>query len=211
LAVGLYNYGYIPLTLTAVLFGSEILGVLLVWMVGEDLTMWTLGVMLVSGRLSWGSLRHAFNAPACAIVLSVLINLLGWSDMVPRTITLMTSHLGQSAVPMALLLIGGMMVDEVKSIRVRGNLKVPVAACVLRLGILPMTFLAIPMLVSLTPELTRIVIVQAAMPSAMFPIILSRHYGGETSTALRVILSTSLAGLVTIPLWLAIGRYLFAL
>jgi hypothetical protein len=47
--------------------------------------------------------------------------------------------------------------------------------------------------------------VQAAMPSAMFPVILAKHYGGDPATALRIVLITSALGLITIPLWLKFG------
>jgi predicted permease len=43
------------------------------------------------------------------------------------------------------------------------------------------------------------------MPAAVFPIILARQYGGDPATAVRVVVVTSLGGLVTIPLWLQAG------
>ena len=46
---------------------------------------------------------------------------------------------------------------------------------------------------------------QAAMSAAVFPIVMAKHYGGDPATALRVVLGTSLVGLVTIPLWLRVG------
>jgi malate permease and related proteins len=53
-------------------------------------------------------------------------------------------------------------------------------------------------------ELRRVLYIQAAMPSAVFPIILARHYGGDPATAVRVVVATSVLGLITIPLWLAL-------
>jgi predicted permease len=43
------------------------------------------------------------------------------------------------------------------------------------------------------------------MPAAVFPIIMARHYGGDPPTALRVVMSTSAASILTIPLWLRFG------
>jgi predicted permease len=48
-------------------------------------------------------------------------------------------------------------------------------------------------------------LLQAAMPSAVFPILLARHYGGDPPTAMRVVIGTSVAGLLTIPLWVRFG------
>jgi len=50
-----------------------------------------------------------------------------------------------------------------------------------------------------------VVVIQAAMPSAIFPIVLARHYAGSPATAMVVALSTSAVSLVTIPLWIPAG------
>jgi predicted permease len=54
-------------------------------------------------------------------------------------------------------------------------------------------------------ELKRVILLQGAMPSAVLPIVLAKHYGGDPRTALQVVIGTSLAGLVTIPLWIDFG------
>jgi hypothetical protein len=56
-------------------------------------------------------------------------------------------------------------------------------------------------------ELKRIIVVQAAMPAAMLPLVLARHYGGDPQTAMQVVLSTTIAGLLTIPFWIQFGMY----
>jgi malate permease and related proteins len=60
-------------------------------------------------------------------------------------------------------------------------------------------------------ELQRVLVLQAAMPAAVFSIVMARHYGGDAATALRVVLATSLLGLITIPLWLRFGIHLLGL
>ena len=73
------------------------------------------------------------------------------------------------------------------------------------LGILPVLFLTMARFGPFSIELKRVILLQAAMPSAVFPIIMARHYGGDTSTALRVVIATSVVSLVTIPLWIRSG------
>jgi predicted permease len=53
----------------------------------------------------------------------------------------------------------------------------------------------------------QVMMLQAAMPAAIFPVVLIRLYAKDVSTALSVVLSTSLAALVLIPLWLGIGQW----
>ncbi|MGZ4962489.1 MAG: AEC family transporter, partial [Limisphaerales bacterium] len=83
--------------------------------------------------------------------------------------------------------------------------RVILSSCFVRLGIVPILFLVVARYLPCSVELKRVIIVQAAMPAATFPILLARHYGGEPSTALRVVIGTSLASLVTTPLWIRFG------
>jgi predicted permease len=54
-------------------------------------------------------------------------------------------------------------------------------------------------------ELKRVLVIQAAMPSGVFPIVLARHYGGQPLTAVQIVLGTTALGILTIPLWLRVG------
>ena len=72
-------------------------------------------------------------------------------------------------------------------------------------GILPVLFLLLAKYLPCSIELKRIIAIQAAMPAAVFSIVIAKHYCGDPATALRVVLGTSLVGLVTIPLWLRFG------
>ena len=74
---------------------------------------------------------------------------------------------------------------------------------VLRLGVFPFVFLALAYWLPCSIELKRVLVLEAAMPAAVFPIVMARHYGGDVTTALRVVIGTSLAGLATIPFWIS--------
>jgi predicted permease len=76
---------------------------------------------------------------------------------------------------------------------------------VLRLGLLPWLFLLAAKFLPLSVELRRVLVIEAAMVSAVFPIAMAKHYGGDPPTALRAVLSTSLVGFLTIPLWIRFG------
>jgi predicted permease len=78
-------------------------------------------------------------------------------------------------------------------------------ACALRLGVLPFLFLLASKYLPLSLEMKRILVLEAAMPAAVFPIVMTRHYGGDSATALRIVVATSLLGFITIPLWIRFG------
>jgi predicted permease len=57
----------------------------------------------------------------------------------------------------------------------------------------------------LSVELKRVILIQAAMPAGIMPIVLARHYGGETGVAIRIVLATTIASVITMPLWIHLG------
>ena len=203
--VGIYNYAYVPLPLTLLLFGSGTAGVLFVHNVGVEIAMWTLGVALLSGSAPGRDWRKFINAPLMAIIMALLLNGLGFNAHVPKVVTTILHWLGQSAIPMALLLIGAVIADHMHEFHAAAGGRVIVTALALRLGVLPLLFLLLARYIPASLDLKRVMVLEAAMPSAVFPIVMSRHYGGDPSTALRVVISTSLAGLITIPLWVRFG------
>ena len=53
----------------------------------------------------------------------------------------------------------------------------------------------------------RVIVVQAAMPAAMFPLVIARLYGGQPLVAAQIILATTILGILAIPLWIAFGLH----
>jgi malate permease and related proteins len=113
--------------------------------------------------------------------------------------------LGQCSIPLALILIGAIMADHLGEFHSARGWRVIASSVVLRVGLFPLLFLAAARYVPMTLELKRVLILEAAMPAAVFPIILARHYDGDPPTAMRVVLGTTVVSLVTIPLWIRFG------
>ena len=205
LTVGLYNYGYVPLPLVLLLFDKETVGVLFLHNVGVETALWTLGVLLLKGGRVMRDWRKIVNAPLLAIVAALALNGLGLQERVPAALRTAVHWLGQCAIPMALILIGAIVADYLPQFRSKSAGRVIGTAVLLRLALLPLAALLIMNLLPLSTELKRVMVVEAAMPSAVFPIIMARYYGGDPPTALRIVIGTSLLALVTIPLWLRLG------
>ncbi len=205
LATGLYNYGYLPIPLAQLLFDGATLGVLFVFNVGIELVLWTAGVLLLTGGAGRGSWKRVLNPPSLAVAASLLLNLAGADGLAPAFLRRALAMLGQCAVPLAVLLIGATVADELRVVRWRHAARVVAAALGLRLLLLPAAFVAAAALLPLPLELRRVLVLQAAMPAAMFPVVMAKYYGGDPATAVRIVLATSLAALLTIPLWLGFG------
>ena len=167
--------------------------------------MWTLGVMLLTGEGVGRDWRKIINAPLLAIALALFLNMLGLHAHVPGVVLTGVHWLGQCAVPMALILIGAIVADHLHEFHSASSWRVIGTAVLLRIAILPLVFLLVAKYLPASIELKRVIVLEAAMPAAVFPIVMARHYQGDPATAIRVVIGTSVVGLVTIPLWIRFG------
>lgn len=202
--VGMHNYGYVPLPLALLLFDQKTAGVLFLHIIGVEMAMWTLGVMVMSGGAArdW---RKLLNAPLFAIIFAILINALGWDAHEPQVVSTGIHWLGGCAIPLALILIGAIMADHIGDFHSAHGWRVMGVGVALRLGLLPMAFLLVAKFIPMTTEHQRVLVLEAAMPTAVFPVVLSKLYKGDPATAMRAVLSTAVISLVTIPLWIKVG------
>lgn len=204
-AVGIYNYGYIPIPLIESLFGAETLGVLFVHNIGCELAIWSIGVILIAGASLREGWRRAINAPVISIVVAVSLNVAGAGAWIPHAVMRAVGMLGSCAVPLGLVVIGGTLFDFFAQPRQLLDLRVSGASIVLRLALLPLLFLAAASWLPFSTELKQVMIVQAAMPAGITPVLIARHYGGQPITAAQVILATTAVGLLAIPWWIRLG------
>ena len=186
--------------------------------VGTEIAMWTLGLAVLTGGGLAGGWKKIINAPLVALLLALGLNFLGMIFTPPapvvfagKIILTMIHWFGQSAIPLALLLIGAIVADHLAEARGGRAARVVTVAALVRLGVLPILFLLLAKFLPCSMELKRVLVLQGAMPSAVLPIVLTKHYGGDARTALQVALGTSVAGLVTIPLWIRLGEYVISL
>jgi predicted permease len=200
-AAGLQNYGFVAIPIVTALFPDKgTLGVLFTFTLGVELACWTAGVGLLTG-LGNAPWKLALNPPVLTILFSLLLNFTGLHVYVPDVAHRTFSMMGACAVPLAVLIIGASIADIWGQERVRWS--VAVLAPLLRLGVIPLAFLACAWWLPLSLELKRILIVQAAMPSAVFNIMIARHYGGHAPTAVQCVISTTVVSIVTTPLVIA--------
>jgi predicted permease len=200
-ACGLQNYGFVAIPIVTALFpDTGTLGVLFTFTLGVELACWTAGVGLLTGlgKAPW---RLAVNPPVLAILLALALNFSGLHRWMPEVLSSTFLMMGNCAVPLAVLLIGASIYDIWGQEAVRWS--VALFAPVLRLALLPIAFLAAAACLPVTPELKNVLVIQAAMPSAVFNIVIARHYGGHAPTAVQVVIATTLVSLITTPLVLA--------
>ncbi|MBK1882650.1 AEC family transporter [Luteolibacter pohnpeiensis] len=197
LATGLQNYGYTAIPVVQVLWGASAAGLLFVHNIGVELCVWSTGVMIMSGErgISW---KRLANGPMIAAVTGIVLVVLRLDNHVTGPVRTAMSMIGSGAFPLAILITGASIMDL--AIHTKPELKIGLGSILVRLILAPICYLTAAKFLPIATELKQILVVQAAMPAAMTPILLARLYGGRPSVAVQTMVVTTTACLVTLPI-----------
>jgi malate permease and related proteins len=184
-SAGIFNYSYIPF---------PIIGAL-----------WSVGILVLTGA----SLRHGWRrviTPMLVVLLTaVAINLLGAAGYVPAFVRSIAHSLGVCAIPVGIVMTGANLANYLDQPSKLVHPRVALTATLVRLGILPVLMIALARFLPCSVDLKRVIVVQAAMPAGVIPIIIAQYYGGQPLTAVQIVLATTAGGLLTCPLWIRAG------
>lgn len=197
LTSGLQNYGYTAIPVVQGLWKEGgAMAVLFVHNLGVELALWSAGVMLLSGekKFEW---RKLINGPVFAVVAGLLLVALGLDESIVGAPRKAMNLLGSGAFPVALVIIGALMVDMLRVEKPAP--KVIIGGLLVRLALAPMLILALAKWLPVQVELKQVLVVQAAMPSAMMPILMAKVYGGRPGIAAQVVIATAAISFLTLP------------
>ena len=213
---GIYNYGFIAIPLINAVYNDKSLtGTLMVHNAGIDFTIWTVGILLLTGGFDRNFYKKLLNPPIVALIAGVVLNFIlpDWSNSDGfgakgfNALINTISWAGNCSVPLALILIGASVSDLMGENSLKPDWKIISIGCGTRLLLLPVAFIAAAALLPLPMELKIVMIIQASMPTGMFPIIMAKHYGGTPQVAVQIVMSTTLLSLLTTPLWVSVGQH----
>ena len=203
---GIFNYGFFAFPVAASIFGEQIIAKIILFNLGVETAIWTLGVwILASNQFRFSRL---VNPPIISIILAVSVREIGGEEIVSSFAWEIISLLGGCAIPIGLLLIGGNFADLIGKFRLSDGNKVEISAILVRLVLVPFLIFCYALFAPMPEEmnwLKDILIVQIAMPAGIFAIVIVKNYKGDTETAMRVILSTMIGCLLSTPIWLFMG------
>ncbi len=202
LASGSQNFGFTAAPVVEILWSTGALALLFVHNIGVELAMWSVGVMLMSGDrgIPW---RRVINGPVVAVVTGLLLVALGWDIYFTGPARKAMSMIGVGAFPLAILITGCTIMDLVVS--EKPTLKIMLGSSLVRLVLSPLAFLAAAKFLPIAIELRQVLVVQAAMPAAMTPIMLARLYGGRPAIAVQIVVVTTALSLLTLPWIITLG------
>jgi predicted permease len=126
------------------------------------------------------------NPILISCVAGLCVSLGGWSTppMVERSFTI----IGQMALPLALLCIGGTL----HSCQLRGRIRLATTASLMKVALLPSLGLLIAGWVGLSDELTRVALILLACPTASATYVLACQLDGDEALASGIVVISNL-------------------
>ncbi len=156
----------------------------------------TLGVMLWSGRFS---LRELARTPlAWSAVLSVVVVAAG--VRIPPWLSNTTELLGAFSIPLMLITLG----VALSELRIRSLARSGLLAGG-RLGLGLAAGLGVAQLLDLQGVMRGVLIIQCAMPSAVFNVLFAEQYERSPEQVASLVVVSTLVSFVTLPLLLAVA------
>jgi len=202
LTAGSQNYGFTAAPVVQILWSTGALAILFVHNIGVDLALWSIGVMLMSGNrgIPW---RKLLNGPVLSVAGGLLLVALGWDVHCVGPARTALSMIGIGAFPLAVLITGCTIMDLVAA--EKPSWKIIAGSALVRLVLAPLAILCVAKFLPMATELRQVLVVQAAMPAAMTPIMLARLYGGRPAIAVQIVVFTTALSLFSLPWIITLG------
>lgn len=209
--IGLPNWIFLPLLIAEGLYGDVGIRTVLLFNVGAQLALWTLGVSTLTGRSDPGALLRnpGLLASALGLVVAITAPELVREPVAGLSVLVEALDLfGQITVPLSLCVTGAQLAELPPA----SDLRLPDLGRVLaaRLVLVPLVALGLLLLAEAagwtpTPAVRSMLVITASMPVAISGSVFAQRFAGDVPLAARAVLASTLLSLVTVPLlvWLA--------
>ncbi|MFJ7936701.1 AEC family transporter [Sporosarcina sp. NPDC096371] len=196
---GLGNTGFIGIPLCAVLLGPEGALYAAIFDAGVDFTIWTVGVLMLQKKRSFGiqTFKSMINIPIIAIVVGLTVSYFHYSP--PSIMISLVDQLAALAAPLAMFYIG-ILVMTLKGSKVKESGTKVWLPITVKLLLLPGVVAILITFLHLDLAIVQTVLIQSMMPTlTLASILFAKYSADEDIGAITTVLSTVLA-LLTIPL-----------
>ena len=209
------NYSFLPILVASSLWDEMAVALIIFSALGFEVCIWTLGVKTLTGqKLDRRFLANLLSLPMVALMVSITV-LAARAFAEPRGLVppagsvtqavldamLETCRIvGSATIPASALICGA----RIATIR-PDNILSPLMAgtCALRLAVIPAVCIGVLLLVPMSAEVRRVLILIATMPAAMTSVTLAEAFNRDAEFSAAAVLMTHILCLVTIPFWLA--------
>ena len=187
------NVGNMGLPLALFAFGQEGLALALGFFVANTMAHFTVGIFLTAGRVSLGEMLRTPILHAAFIALFVQLSGVVFPAWLDNTLDL----IGGITIPLMLITLG----VSLASIQVATLARTTVLA-LLRLGGGVLAGWLVAWVLGLEGVARAVVILQSAMPAAVFNYLLAQQYGRSPADVAGLVVVSTLLSFLTLPLLL---------
>jgi len=191
------NNLYLGLPIALAVFGPEGVAVVLLFSLGSDLILWTLGLLLLAPKqeFAFKNFKQVFTPTLVGLVLGTLAGVLALP--LPTAITDALASVASTASPFALILTGAALA-EINFTKGVFSKHVPVLVLG-RLIISPAIAAFAISFLNVEPMTATMIVILAAMPTFVRSIVLTDQYGWNSQQTAMGVLVTTLGSFLTIP------------
>lgn len=200
------NCGYIGIpVITALFYDSPYLSVMLmylsVYIVVFNIINWTVGIYIISGDKKYISIKNALiNPTTLALVVALPLFFLGITlkDYV-LPIANAFNMIGNMTTPVSLIILGIKLAEM--PIKDLFTTKLVYLTSALKLLIMPLIMLGIMLLfnTSISKLIIYVLVIVTAMPVATLTVANAERFGGDSYTAAKCMLCSTILSIFTIP------------
>ena len=205
------NTAFLGIPVCAALYGSEGVMLALLYDFGASIFLFTVGLAAFqqpaqiagrTGSLLRTGVRHLVNPLLVSLLLGLGVALAGWS--IPPILRQPLESLSNTVIPLMMLMLGGMIYNFAS--QPDWGRRDVFLLTFLKLICLPvLTLLAVNLL--RLPVATRgVVVVEAAMPSAVITAVFAERYNADRRLAASAVMVTTLLSALTVPVFTIVVR-----
>ncbi|MFH1458921.1 MAG: AEC family transporter [Candidatus Omnitrophota bacterium] len=229
--VSFQNCGYLPLILAISVFPADVAKILVtnifLFIQGFNFIFWGFGVQLLkpAGSLLKIEFRKVLNAPFMALIFSMILIYTKSYKFFPSGLINITQGFGILTLPVALIILGAILAEcillfkDIKSTKIVNKplvKSVTIAeilskVILIKLIIMPAIILIFIYLIKIPKIMSLLLVLEAAMPSAINLSVVTFYQKAKSDFIAAAVFLTHILGVITIPLFLAIGKMIIGI
>lgn len=191
------NFSFMGNAVVLGIFGEEILFDYMIFTLPLCLYVYSFGT---ASLIPDNNNKFSFKAFLNPICISMLLGTLaGLTNLpLPKFLTTAVSSAGACMSPLAMILTGFVVADF--SIKKLAKVKRIYLASVLRLIVLPLTFVLVLKLIGTEDSIVMLTLCATAMPLGLNTVVFPAAYGGDTTPGASMALISHVMSIITIPI-----------
>lgn len=189
------NAGFVGFPIILGMYGEKGLLFASIYLIPQRIVMWSAGVTCFTGTRGTGVLRKILTHP-CIVSVGIGMILMIFQISLPAGLSDAIKHSGNCTTGLSMLVIG-IILSEVPLKEIFS--KKILWFCLIRLIVFPVIVLAACLLFSLDSLVTGVCTVLSGMPAAASVAIVPEKYGGDSEYGVKIVCSSILFSLITIP------------